>query len=708
MNLAEPLECEDSLQFFREEQTEGAVYNVYLKKVRYHTPSSNLDEEEETKSHLQWKTIEIRVIKAGTLDNLVECLSSDTGELDSTYVNVFLSTYRAFSSPKQVLNLILERYRQISEDVEMKQQAKDGHLKTIRIVLSVWMDGFLEDFREPPNYPCLNTLISFATRHMESSDLCHRAQHKLDKFKKEEDSAHGPVISVEDIEFHFNTLLEEVSFTSPLEESCLTRPVEFETIPEWVFAEQLTYMDSELFKKVVPHHCLGSVWSRRDKKAMQAPSVYATVNQFNMVSYRVLATVLKHPLDISRTDRAKIIEKWISIAQELRILKNFSSLKAIISGLQSNSVYRLRKVWNDVDKEFVAAFQELAEIFSGDNNQMMARELLMKEGTAKFADTESGMNTIARRRKSINPFLSTRKSTGNWRSVQGTVPYLGTFLTDLTMVDTAIPDYNEDGLINFEKRRKEFEILAQIKLLQSAASMYHIKPDQAFFEWFHNIRVYDDNESYELSCEIEPTSLSTPKEATKGHRKKSSLGFFTPRRPISMGDDLSWTTSSSSSYQGDEADAVSVPSTPSDCSGLRVTPLRHSMSMTSLRSGDDVSVSPWNSPETKVVKVAMETNDSHHTNHYKSIALVNSDHTKNVIKNILMKFNIEDRDTDDFVIFQKLSDDKELQLPDKGNLFYAINNNVPQIMFVVRNKTENDHARTRPYRKKKVKKMLLK
>lgn len=28
---------EDSLQFFKEEKTDGAVYNLYLKKVRYHT-----------------------------------------------------------------------------------------------------------------------------------------------------------------------------------------------------------------------------------------------------------------------------------------------------------------------------------------------------------------------------------------------------------------------------------------------------------------------------------------------------------------------------------------------------------------------------------------------------------------------------------------------------------------------------------------------
>ena len=44
----------------------------------------------------------------------------------------------------------------------------------------------------------------------------------------------------------------------------------------------------------------------------------------------------------------------------------------------------------------------------------------------------------------------------------GTIPYLGTFLTDLTMVDTAIPDMTSDGLINFDKRRKEFEVLAQV------------------------------------------------------------------------------------------------------------------------------------------------------------------------------------------------------------------------------------------------------
>lgn len=69
------------------------------------------------------------------------------------------------------------------------------------------------------------------------------------------------------------------------------------------------------------------------------------------------------------------------------MLKNFSSLKAIISALQSNPIYRLKHLWSNVLKEKVEMYEELARIFSEENNQSAQRELLMKEGTAKFAQT---------------------------------------------------------------------------------------------------------------------------------------------------------------------------------------------------------------------------------------------------------------------------------------------------------------------------------
>lgn len=36
----------------------------------------------------------MRFVKAGTVERLVEALATDDGELESTYVNVFLATYR--------------------------------------------------------------------------------------------------------------------------------------------------------------------------------------------------------------------------------------------------------------------------------------------------------------------------------------------------------------------------------------------------------------------------------------------------------------------------------------------------------------------------------------------------------------------------------------------------------------------------------------
>lgn len=49
--------------------------------------------------------------------------------------------------------------------------------------------------------------------------------------------------------------------------------------------------------------------------------------------------------------------------------------------------FRLQKTWQTIPKEKIELFDELARIFSEDNNQWTQRELLMKEGTAKFAGT---------------------------------------------------------------------------------------------------------------------------------------------------------------------------------------------------------------------------------------------------------------------------------------------------------------------------------
>lgn len=71
-----------------------------------------------------------------------------------------------------------------------------------------------------------------------------------------------------------------------------------------------------LFKKVVPHHCLGSIWSQRDKKHNKhcATTIRATITQFNAVAACVVGTVLKHR-QLRPHVRARVIQRWIDIAQ---------------------------------------------------------------------------------------------------------------------------------------------------------------------------------------------------------------------------------------------------------------------------------------------------------------------------------------------------------------------------------------------------------
>lgn len=72
----------------------------------------------------------------------------------------------------------------------------------------------------------------------------------------------------------------------------------------------------ELFLKLVPYHCLGSMWSQRDKKGREGVcwSVRATVRQFNRLANAVTASCLWQR-ELRTQQRSRLLEKWISVAE---------------------------------------------------------------------------------------------------------------------------------------------------------------------------------------------------------------------------------------------------------------------------------------------------------------------------------------------------------------------------------------------------------
>jgi len=102
-------------------------------------------------------------------------------------------------------------------------------------------------------------------------------------------------------------------------------------------------------------------------------TVDKTIEQFNAVVKRVIATVLNEQND---QIRARVIEKWIDIAYECRQLKNFSSLTAILNGLLSGCIFRLKTAWSYVDLNHCAILNCLKDVFGSCADRKPARAIL--------------------------------------------------------------------------------------------------------------------------------------------------------------------------------------------------------------------------------------------------------------------------------------------------------------------------------------------
>lgn len=81
----------------------------------------------------------------------------------------------------------------------------------------------------------------------------------------------------------------------------------------------------ELFLKLVPYHCLGSLWSQRDKKGHEGVcwSVRATVRQFNRLANAVTASCLWQT-ELKTQQRTRLLEKWISVAEVRALHEHFN------------------------------------------------------------------------------------------------------------------------------------------------------------------------------------------------------------------------------------------------------------------------------------------------------------------------------------------------------------------------------------------------
>ncbi|TKS92449.1 Ral guanine nucleotide dissociation stimulator-like 1 [Collichthys lucidus] len=709
------------VQEWGEECEDGAVYGITLR--REPVPSSNPTETNPCCAFVQYRTCKVRRLKAATLNLLVNHLLDPCCQ-EQDYGRILLSTYRTFMGTSELIEMLFQRDNAVAD-----LEDSECYTSPLLAFVQTWLDEYSEDFRDPPLHTALRLLLD----HLRISSAVHdnmrsqpnfcslaaQTEALLKRFQKEGAETNVSPAQADMEQAEDGSGDEDSGWENSLDQSGI---MDFSAA---AIAEQLTRMDSALFVNVVPYQCLGCVWSQRDKKENMSPTIRATIAQFNAITNQVIMSLLCPPTDLiffqrpstTPAQRARIIEKWIRVAQDCRRLKNFSSLRAILSALQSNAVYRLRKTWAAVSRDSMAMFDNLWETFPDENCVLTNRELLVEDGGQATVDN-------------ISPKISKRCPISRQMSTSsGVVPYLGTYLTVLTMLDTALPDTVEGGLINFEKRRREFEVLSQIRVLQASCSQYNLPHHPRIAAWLQGHKLLTDQKSYELSRQLEPpedlcsptpwshrtltkklSSLLTVSDVSKklpadqisvtssGSSGSEMEDLSSPNTACSIrlqsfhsscnnvSDAFSSSSSSSSSSSpcsstASSPDSLTPSSSSSDCQtdpcppatscgGARPKPTvsshhKRSVSMTSL------PVYNRQVADSCIVRVSVDLGHNN-GNMYKSILLTSQDKTAQVIQRALEKHHLEHMNWRDFTLTQVISQGRELLIPDKANVFYAM------------------------------------
>ncbi|KAG9472132.1 ral guanine nucleotide dissociation stimulator-like 2 isoform X2 [Eleutherodactylus coqui] len=624
-------------QYEGDEERDGVIYSVCLRNTNSQQPP-----------------VRVLALRAGTLPRLVIHLLEARVLGDTTYIPAFLATYRTFTNTQAVLQTLLDRL----EKDDYTQAAADsygGKDDDISSLFCGWMSQYPEDFISL--HPRMREELSRCFLRLKKRNLVTQLQEVTGEEKTVTED--GPSVGEEDE--HYD-------------------PLDILTFQAGYVAEQLTCLEASLFLRVVPYECLGSVWSRRDRGGEQSDrchSVRETVRHFNRLSGAVTSSCVQDP-QLKPQQRARVIEKWVKVAEECWNLRNFSSVYAILSALQSTSVHRLKRVWAEASREIQRSYQEMSEVFSEKDNYARMRELLFQS-----QDTSD---------------VTSKKHSPRSRDVRatGVIPYLGVFLTDLVMLDSAIRDQLENGYLNFEKRRKEFESLSQIRILQTVCLGYRFTSDPHFVGWFQKLRLISEDESYRLSCDIESNQDPTVTAAVKPtviithctDLLASIAAPFGPSMHLVSWDSpcerllmpglteqqkspsvpaLDLQSSPKPAHKGFLSPAVKVQKhrrSASCGSPLNMT-VQHS---TSAESITEPGPFPDPAADFRIIRARVEPAEE--TSVYKSVRINSQEKTPTVIDRIIQKHHMCSQGPQELV--QLLPGNKELVIPGTANVFYAM------------------------------------
>ena len=135
-------------------------------------------------------------------------------------------------------------------------------------------------------------------------------------------------------------------------------------------AAELTYISYKIYSKLETKEFLKAAFTKKNKDKT-SPNIAEIYNRFNKVSFWCIEEILMYD---KKRYRAKMIEKFIDIINELIILNNFFDSMSLSSALSQIIVNNLNKTWKCVSPKSIEIYQQIKQFLSFDYNYEKIRD----------------------------------------------------------------------------------------------------------------------------------------------------------------------------------------------------------------------------------------------------------------------------------------------------------------------------------------------
>ncbi|CCF59914.1 hypothetical protein KAFR_0I01330 [Kazachstania africana CBS 2517] len=430
-------------------------------------------------------------VKGGTKEALIEYLTNPE-LIDPSFNVAFLITFRSIFTTKEFFYSLIYRYNLYPPEGLSYDEYNiwiEKKLKPIKCRVVSILKTFFQQYWNP-NYtePGLSSIENFAQFAISekvpgSDELLQEIKeyiidptttptHIKEKNGESEEKLTSsteltPKSSIETKTKSKNKLASGNMASSSPSSFFRLKKLKLLDIDPYNYATQLTILSHYLYLRITMFECLDRVWGTKYCNMGGSLNISNLIKNANAVTNYVSYSIVKQS-DVKK--RSKVIQFFIKVAEYCKELNNFSSMTAIVSGLYSSPVYRLKKTWQLIPSDLNETLRNLNNLMDSKRNFIRYRGLL-----------ESVKNVAC-------------------------VPFFGVYLSDLTFTFAGNPEFlhGSNSIINFSKRNKIVDIIEEI--LSYKRVHYKLKrmdEIQAFIEGSLE-KIPHIEKQYYLSLEMEP------------------------------------------------------------------------------------------------------------------------------------------------------------------------------------------------------------